>query len=70
MRTLIAFVLSAACTVASAASFVGLLKGGPAELFDDVDLHLFLDAARKALDDGRSTSPSTGRTPRPPTRAT
>jgi surface antigen len=40
--------------VASAASaqFVALLQNSPAQLFDDEDLRLFLDAARKALDDG------------------
>ena len=51
MRTLAAAVLLTAST-ASAAGFVGLLKGSPAELFDDTDLHLFLDAARKTLDEG------------------
>ena len=40
------------CSLAWGAGFTGLLKGGPAELFDDTDLHLFLDAARKALDEG------------------
>ncbi|HTM60700.1 MAG TPA: RT0821/Lpp0805 family surface protein [Burkholderiales bacterium] len=51
MRALAAAALLFAST-ASAAGFVGLLKGGPAELFDDTDLHLFLDAARKTLDEG------------------
>lgn len=51
MKALLAACLLFAST-ASAAGFVGLLKGGPAELFDDTDLHLFLDAARKTLDEG------------------
>src|SRR5436189_110543 len=36
----------------ASAQFVGLLKNSPAELFDDQDLHLFLESARKALDEG------------------
>jgi len=51
MRALVVAALLTAST-ASAAGFVGLLKGGPAELFDDTDLHMFLDAARKTLDEG------------------
>ena len=51
MRALLAAALLAAST-AQGAGFIGLLKGGPAELFDDADLHLFLDAARKTLDEG------------------
>ena len=51
MKALCAAVLLTAST-ASAAGFTGLLKGSPAELFDDADLHLFLDAARKTLDEG------------------
>ena len=52
MRALLAAVLATVCTMAWGAGFVGLLKGSPAELFDDADLHLFLDAARKTLDEG------------------
>jgi len=51
MRAFLAAGLLFAST-ASATGFVGLLKGGPVELFDDTDLHLFLDAARKTLDEG------------------
>lgn len=51
MKALLAACLLFAST-ASGAGFVGLLKGSPAELFDDTDLHLFLDAARKTLDEG------------------
>jgi surface antigen len=29
-----------------------MLKGGPAEFFDDSDIHMFLDVARKTLDEG------------------
>ena len=47
----IALALSAA-SPGAAAQFVGLLKGGPAELFDKADLNLFIDTAYKALDEG------------------
>jgi len=36
----------------ASAQYVALLKNGPAELFDDEDLKLFLEAARKTLDQG------------------
>jgi surface antigen len=49
MRFVLAVVLAAIST-AAAAQFVGLLKGGPAELFDDADLRLFLDTANQALE--------------------
>ena len=52
MRALLAVALLLASTGAFGAGFIGLLKGGPVELFDDADLHLFLDAARKTLDEG------------------
>jgi surface antigen len=52
MRALVATVLLLTSTAAIGSGFVGLLKGSPAELFDDADLHLFLDAARKTLDEG------------------
>ena len=46
---LIAFGLASA---PAAAQFVALLKNSPAELFDDMDLRIFLDTARRALDEG------------------
>ena len=51
---LVALALAFVATSASA-QFVALLKNSPAELFDDEDLKLFLDAARKALDEGKDT---------------
>jgi surface antigen len=54
-RQFAALALALACGAASpgaAAQFVGLLKGGPAELFDKADLNLFVDTAYKALDEG------------------
>jgi hypothetical protein len=47
-RTLVAIVLALA-SQAAAAQWVGLLKNGPAERFDDEDLKLFLETARKTL---------------------
>lgn len=37
---------------AASAQFVALLKNSPAELFDDMDLRIFLDTARRVLDQG------------------
>jgi surface antigen len=55
MRTCLiiaALVLGAASPVANA-QWVALLKNGPAERFDDEDLKIFLDTARKALAEGK-----------------
>jgi surface antigen len=52
--------LLALCLLASpafAAEFEGLLKGSPAELFDEADLRLFVDAAYKTLDQGADHQP-------------
>ena len=51
MKALAALALSLVSTAASA-QFVALLKNSPAELFDDMDLRIFLDTARRALDEG------------------
>jgi len=47
----------ALCSPASSAQFFGLLQNSPAELFDDADLLLFRDAARKALAEGVDNQP-------------
>jgi surface antigen len=56
MKLFICALLGAACAVvlpgASAQNWVSLLKNTPAESFDDEDLRLFLDTARKVLDGG------------------
>ena len=49
MRFALALVLAALSSAASA-QFVGLLKGSPAELFDEADLRLFIDTANQALE--------------------
>ncbi len=56
MKTILALVLLLASTAAGA-QFVALLKNSPAELFDDMDLRLFLDTARRALDEGAESQP-------------
>jgi hypothetical protein len=45
----IAVALALASSPASA-QFINMLKGGPAEFFDDGDIHMFLEVARKTLD--------------------
>jgi surface antigen len=51
MRWVFAMVLVLVCTAAGA-QFIGLLHNSPAELFDDMDLRLFLDTSRRVLDEG------------------
>ena len=48
-----AFILALAASPALAQNWVGLLKNTPAERFDEEDLRLFLDNARKALNEGQ-----------------
>jgi len=48
---IVAAALVALCTSASAQNWVGLLKNTPAELFNEEDLRLFLEASKKALGD-------------------
>jgi surface antigen len=57
MKALAALALSLVSTAASA-QFVALLKNSPAELFDDMDLRIFLDTARRVLDDGVENKPA------------
>lgn len=45
----LALCLAAAALPAAAAGWIGLLRNTPAEYYDDEDLHMFLDAARKSL---------------------
>jgi surface antigen len=62
MRRLLAFLLLLASTTASA-QFVALLKNSPAELFDDMDLRIFLDTARRTLDQGAVDQPNAWKNP-------
>lgn len=52
MRLLLALAFACAAPLAQAQNWVGLLKNTPAERFDEEDLRLFLDTARKSLNDG------------------
>ena len=51
MKLFIALALAAASSAAVAQNWIGLLKNTPAERFEEEDIRLFLDAARKALDE-------------------
>jgi surface antigen len=68
MRMLFATLLAGACVLASpvvgAQSWVALLKNTPAEHFDDEDLRMFLDSAKKALDEAPDNQPVTWENPR------
>jgi surface antigen len=52
-KLVLAAVLAATSSLASATNWVGVLKDTPAEEFDDEDLRIFLDTSRKALNEGR-----------------
>src|SRR5262245_66568132 len=54
---LLAAAAAAAAPAASAQNWVGLLKNTPAERFDEEDLRLFMDTARKALDGAAEKQP-------------
>jgi len=59
--------VAVACSLAAApamAQFVSLMKGTPAEFFDDVDIRMFLDAARKTLDEGQDNQTITWENPK------
>ena len=51
MRVWLAVALAVASSMALGQNWVGLLKDGPAERFDEEDLRLFMDTARKALNE-------------------
>jgi surface antigen len=53
MRLLLAVLAVALATPVAAQNWVGLLKNTPAERFDEEDLRMFMDTARKALADGK-----------------
>ena len=53
MRAFLFSALFFMSSVAMAQNWVGLLKNGPAERFDEEDLRLFMDTAQKALAQGK-----------------
>jgi surface antigen len=65
---LLTALLGAACLLAApgaaAQNWVTLLKNTPAESFDDEDLRLFLDAARKTLDQAPENQPVSWENPK------
>lgn len=54
MRHLLFVAFLAVAPAAFAQNWVSLLKNGPAERFDEEDLRIFMDTARKALAEGTS----------------
>ena|ERR1700741_791183 len=64
-RTLIlAALLGLSSPQAAAQTWIGLLKNTPAERFDDEDLRLFLDHARKALNEAPDNQPVSWENPK------
>jgi hypothetical protein len=53
MRAFLLLALFFTSSAAMAQNWVGLLKNGPAERFDEEDLRLFMDTAQKALAEGK-----------------
>jgi surface antigen len=51
MRTLLFAAMFFMSSMAMAQNWVGLLKNGPAERFDEEDLRIFMDTGRKALNE-------------------
>ena len=68
MKLLTAALLATACALAApgaaAQNWVTLLKNTPAESFDDEDLRLFLDTARKVLEEAPDNQPVTWENPK------
>jgi surface antigen len=67
MRILFFVLLVTAATVAQA-QWVALLKNGPAERFDDEDLKIFLETARKALAEAPDNQPLSWENPKTSSR--
>ena len=63
MRTLFLIALWIAVPVANAQNWVGMLKNTPAERFDDEDLRIFMDTARKLLREGKENDTVTWQNP-------
>jgi surface antigen len=64
MRLLLAVALLIAAFPAVSQNWVGLLKNGPAERFDEEDLRLFMDTARKALNEGADNQTTSWENPK------
>ena len=64
MKILFALLMAAAAAPAAAQNWVALLKNTPAERFDEEDLRLFLDNARKTLAEGKVDETSSWENPK------
>jgi surface antigen len=64
MRMLLAVALALAALPATAQNWIGLLKNTAAERFDDEDLRMFMDHARKALAEGKEGETSSWENPK------
>ena len=53
MKAFLTIVLALVAAPVAAQNWVGLLKNGPAERFDEEDLRIFMDTARKVLAEGK-----------------
>jgi hypothetical protein len=64
MKWIFALVIAAVAAPAAAQNWVRLLKNTPAERFDEEDLRLFLDNARKTLAEGKVNETSSWDNPK------
>jgi hypothetical protein len=64
MKLVFAILIAVAAAPATAQNWIGLLKNTPAERFDEEDLRLFMDNARKALAEGKVNDTSSWENPK------
>jgi hypothetical protein len=64
MKFVFAILIAAAAVPAAGQNWVSLLKNTPAERFDEEDLRLFLDNARKTLAEGKVNETSSWENPK------
>jgi hypothetical protein len=64
MKWVLAVLIALTTVPAAAQNWVSLLKNTPAERFDEEDLRLFLDNARKALAEGKVNETSSWENPK------
>jgi surface antigen len=64
MRLFLAVALLMSAFPAASQNWVGLLKNGPAERFDDEDLRIFMETARKALNEGADNQTASWENPK------
>src|SRR5688572_23553846 len=70
MRALLLVALVAASPMVMAQNWVTLLKNTPAERFDEEDLRIFLDTARKVLAEGKENQELSWENPKTRARGT